>query len=237
LLAVSVVNQSRVYHKKVDVDIREWHNYTIQWTENNATFLVDGITVATTEKVPRKIGLGFYAGVDNSCHQYRGDPQTGTGKPEDAYAYFWNGIWEIPLALNHTFSLILDRYEITAPDNSEVFTNLLEEADQRIADAETAGANTTYLWKTHRESFLELEATSYLGSSSYIAMTAIREHLLGITNHLVSATEALTSARENRRDRDLEIMRAQYQLAVTYLITNQPEEAERYLDMIMTRDN
>jgi len=34
------------------IDMREWHTYTIIWDKNNATFLVDRETIATTNKTP-----------------------------------------------------------------------------------------------------------------------------------------------------------------------------------------
>jgi hypothetical protein len=52
--ATSIVN-SNVYNQSIiDVDISEWHTYTILWGADNATFLIDGNIVATTEEVPER---------------------------------------------------------------------------------------------------------------------------------------------------------------------------------------
>jgi hypothetical protein len=37
----------------IDIDVTEWHTYTILWEPNEATFLVDGDVVATSDKPPR----------------------------------------------------------------------------------------------------------------------------------------------------------------------------------------
>ncbi len=48
----SVASHELLFSSRVDdVDIREWHTYKILWEENNATFLIDGRVVASTENV------------------------------------------------------------------------------------------------------------------------------------------------------------------------------------------
>jgi hypothetical protein len=34
------------------IDMREWHTYTIIWDKNNATFLIDGEVITTTNRTP-----------------------------------------------------------------------------------------------------------------------------------------------------------------------------------------
>lgn len=42
------------YWSKSDVDVREWHTYTIEWSPDLVTFMIDGDTVGrTTERIPR----------------------------------------------------------------------------------------------------------------------------------------------------------------------------------------
>jgi hypothetical protein len=48
------VNGEYTLRKKLTgIDVTEWHNYTILWEPNAATFLVDGEVVAITDKPPR----------------------------------------------------------------------------------------------------------------------------------------------------------------------------------------
>jgi hypothetical protein len=60
----SVVDNQLVFREPViGIDIRDWHTYIILWQENNATFLVDGEVVGTTDKVPSakmtsEVGIG-----------------------------------------------------------------------------------------------------------------------------------------------------------------------------------
>ncbi len=51
--ATSGSSTSSIVRKSVTgVDLTEWHDYTIRWNKENATFLVDGVVVATIDVVP-----------------------------------------------------------------------------------------------------------------------------------------------------------------------------------------
>ena len=50
---LSLDNDKILFTQRIHgVDIREWHTYTILWRPGNATFLVDGLIVASTTEVP-----------------------------------------------------------------------------------------------------------------------------------------------------------------------------------------
>ena len=48
----TVGNIEKLWEPITGIDIREWHTYTILWAPSNATFLVDGEVVATTDQAP-----------------------------------------------------------------------------------------------------------------------------------------------------------------------------------------
>jgi hypothetical protein len=54
---------TRLWKPITDIDITQWHTYTILWEPDNGTFLVDGVVVATTDRVPK---TGMVAAVFNT---------------------------------------------------------------------------------------------------------------------------------------------------------------------------
>jgi hypothetical protein len=58
-------DQVLFYQPLSDVDIREWHTYTVLWRPGNGTFLVDGEVVAITPNVPyEQLSAMFYIEID-----------------------------------------------------------------------------------------------------------------------------------------------------------------------------
>jgi hypothetical protein len=53
----------------VGIDMTEWHTYTILWGEGDATFLIDGVIVARTDRVPTsEMGIMFFL-TDKICYE------------------------------------------------------------------------------------------------------------------------------------------------------------------------
>jgi len=228
LVAMTVINHSAVFLSKVRVDFREEHNYTICWSIDNATFLVDGLKVATTDKVPKDVGLGFFAIADNSCHHYR---DTSVPKPADAVP-FWDNSWEMSLGIDHNFSLILDQYQIRSANFTNNFTSAIENARGRIIEAESAGVNASYLWEIHGKAAEEFENTGYLKASSYKEMLSIGLILPDLVLRFATANDKLSDFRKMDRERDLKRMGAHYRMAVISLTEGDPQESRRHLDLI-----
>jgi hypothetical protein len=59
----SVGGYLKMWEPISEIDIRDWHTYTIIWEPENATFLVDGEIVANTTQAPR---YNMNAGIENT---------------------------------------------------------------------------------------------------------------------------------------------------------------------------
>jgi hypothetical protein len=71
-MACAQLDGDFVFLKQIEgIDLTEWHTYKILWEPENATFLIDGVVVAETDKVPQvgmSIHLNWWAGTNLTLH-------------------------------------------------------------------------------------------------------------------------------------------------------------------------
>jgi len=72
--------------RAVDVDVTQWHAYTIRWQTDAVAFLVDGAEILRTPLIPRG-PLGLVLWIDNQYAAWRPDGSLGYGTLENPAAW------------------------------------------------------------------------------------------------------------------------------------------------------
>jgi hypothetical protein len=180
--AGALVNDTDTYQEKItDVDITQWHNYTITWNRDNATFLIDNQVVGQTSEVPISrtqimVMLGSsMLGNRTSMLKVGG--------------YYWSDI-----DLDHDTSIEIDHVKITAnktqfDDWNQKITHNFTETKELIRQAEMVGINTT------RARGIYSQAQDSWKNRTYLFQTT-RTHLQTIHNTLNPAIENLDKIRQ-----------------------------------------
>jgi hypothetical protein len=137
-----VRNDTRVRNPIEGLDLSDWHNYTILWGYENATFYIDDQIVATTSEVPTT-PLSIAIHMENFHKREGGDGIYGG-------FYFFD--------LEHNQSIQVDYIRVFAmndrlEDDYQRIQRLLANVSRQIEAATDSGLNTTQIWveQTHLE--------------------------------------------------------------------------------------
>jgi hypothetical protein len=122
------VKNSVVLRVPLEVDMTEWHTYRILWEESNATFLVDGKVVGTTNTSPNVPMFGelFLQNL------YRGE------SPDNEAAGFVDIVGNVSLQVDYI-------HLFTRKERFEAWSEEVSHAGQLIKEAEGRGINTIEL--------------------------------------------------------------------------------------------
>ncbi len=161
------INGSDVLQEDIShVDMREWHNYTILWMPSNATFLVDGEMVLTTEEVP-KVPLAVLILTHNRRVDLGPDGRT--------------TVWEwIPLKQDQWIQIdyvhvFMGREE--KAQYSEAANQTLTAASRVLLSAELKGIDTQKLLEEHAQAVEALHQDGYIPAELSSRMVSIAETL------------------------------------------------------------
>ncbi len=135
---ISLVNQSDVYMKNItEVDITQWHTYTILWDKENAIFMIDNKVIGQTDNVPsrrQRIMVLLQSGMFGT-----------TPTMLKVGGYYWSNI-----DLEHDVYLEIDYVKVYT--NTSHFENWNRSINQSfdhakglILEAESLGINTTQI--------------------------------------------------------------------------------------------
>jgi hypothetical protein len=202
--------------------MRQWHNYTIIWRPENATFQVDGETVFTTRQVPNvplSVGVLMQSRRDNLL------PGGIIERKDEAFFPLEEDQW-IKIDHIHVYMVQDEFDEYTSKANQS-----LRDALKTINSAKLGGIETDGLEEDHAQAQLALTQTGYIPGELYVRTVSIAEILPGYLDEL---SELFTLAEEKiesdslmgkdtrhleaQIDRALKAVReADYTLAIDYL--------------------
>jgi hypothetical protein len=202
------------------IDMRQWHNYTILWEPDNATFLVDGEVVLATRDVPN-VPVSVFVTTQN-----RRDDLTPDGRIE----------------LIEFFPLKQDQW--IQIDYVQVFVGraYVEEANQTLANAsrvlvsaELRGIDIQSLRDDHSEAIEALARDGYVPAELYVRMESVAGdlpiYLEELSDLFLAAEERIDAlSLEGRNTLALE---AQYERAKKALCECDYPLAVKHLEMIV----
>jgi hypothetical protein len=209
----------------IDIDVTEWHTYTISWEESNATFLVDGEVVAHTDQVPM-VDAKIYITV-RSLRVY--------GSPD---SYDTDGIF---FDTNQSTQIDFVRLFVDAErfrDWSEEISELLSGAEEAINEAEKRGIDTSGI----REDLYDRATDSWReGYCMYDRGKACLEKTIGFLEHWDEISEMFSTCavlveearQEGESDRTSKIMEGYYAQAQSEWKEYDVENTRLYLQKIL----
>ena len=209
---LSMVAGQTLFSQPIDgVDIREWHNYTILWRPGNATFLVDGVIVATTTNVPEEnLRVLFKLDIDIMQH--------GTWVPQPVI---------FPCESTDLVKVCTDEYiqidyirifleEERFKEMEREVSGLHSHALELIKGLEQRGENTTQLWTDYGESQENWQKNHYFYDEDYQHienMIDAIEQWDQITLMFTQAEEAIKELEQHGKNREATISKGDYNRA------------------------
>jgi hypothetical protein len=200
----SMVDEVVVFRKMItDIDIRDWHNYTIIWERGNATFMVDGKVVANVEgqgMVPDD-PMPIYIQIGNII--YCGEP--------------WDAFVSVNQSLEVDYLHLFYSDEEVYRNESEIITELFVNASHVIEEVESRGYDVQEQrnlysmaennW-TNYKIYLAIQSLEAIISSAEryeVADEIAREELFRLARKAIDKAEG--------KGMDVRVLRAQYTTA------------------------
>lgn len=181
--AISEINDTKFLRKYVmGTDMSDWHNYSILWEPDNATFLIDGEVLASTEIEP-SMPLAIVIHMEN----WDGN-KTYLDIEEDQF---------IEIDYVRVF-MDRDFYE----EYCEKTVELLNQSLEQIESAANFGLNTSHLLSDHLALVEEFDAEGYVHAGRFDAFEDFVSHVDELVGLFDDASEVIPTIVEDR-DRDM----------------------------------
>jgi hypothetical protein len=238
-----MANGSLVMSQRIDgLDTREWHTYTILWEPGNATFLIDGEVVASSQIVT-SIEVVATTWMENAVIKTEEQPL----RPDagGVFKILYDGYW-VRQYLDYNTSLTFDYVHLFV--SQERFEEILSEAGPEmdlllnrsrglIEYLESIGVNTTKLksdqtyqadnWRTDR--WLYHEAKPNLEK-----MISVMEHWEEINQMFADAENAINLI-EPQGKRELPMMKGDLNRAKSTWEEYDYDRTKNYLQNILAK--
>jgi hypothetical protein len=221
--ASAMITNEFVFLKPIEgIDLTEWHTYTILWEPENATFLIDGVVVATTNQVPQvrmKLFLSWWAGTNLTL-------QTQTVGQEE---YYVDEYIQVDYA-----SVFIPNKKFHEMD--EEITGLLSHALSLIDELEQKNEDTTHLRTKYGEAQSEWQENQYLYDEAKPRLEAIINaigHWDEIKNLYSQAGETIKALEQEGMSREATMAKGDYSRVEEAWAEYDYDTAKYYLQKII----
>ena len=217
-----IINNEPVLIEPVDINLRDWHTYTIHWEPDNATFFIDGKKILTTNQVPYS-SMHIGACVSNAAFEVTDYVKwlgtEGTDLDE----------W---IQIDYTHFFMEEKQHSEYVRDAE---SILLAASQKIQEAERHGLAIDNFHEYQADATEALEEGEYIPGQLYTKIKAVAdlssEDLVMFAQLFPEAQEKLQSLQgdaENRTE-----LEAKYMLVQTEWDKCNFEVSEFYLRLII----
>jgi len=219
------INGSLVQQEDISyIDMRQWHNYTIIWKPENATFLVDNETVFTTQQVPNvPVAISVIA-------QNRHDNLLPGGVVElKEFFPLRQRQW---IQIDHIHVYMEDE---EYNDYISAASQALRQAQNTIRDAKLGGIDTDGLEEDHAQAQQALDQKGYIPAELHRRIVGTAETL---PNYLDRLADLFTKAERRVQSyksegRDTQYLESQVEKALKALREAEYTLANSNLERIM----
>jgi len=189
-------------HKIEGIDPTPWHNYTILWTEQNATWLVDDDVVWQILEAPPD-PMSVRIEIMNERYVKSG---------EIGIFNYGKDVWGLPIDLEQDIQLEIEKLQVfTDKEEVEKRAGEMEEdlatAKSLIQTAGERGMNTTRMWSEYTDAQQDLESKGLIHAELHLRITHINEHLDEVSRLYAQAKELIEKKKQDDpQDRNLIIL-------------------------------
>ena len=196
--AYTVANGSVVYESLYEIDITEWHNYTISWEPGNLTYLVDGKVVSFSDSSP-SVPMHCIINLWNNV-----------GIKEDGTVARMDIEQDVTIQVDHIrFFTTVERFNESSRDVDSRFTHTskkIEEAELNGIDALVLNQQLDSARRTWGNGYYSHPRTVMALDSLDALVDEVLENHEQVESMLDRAEKAIENALGNIEDRELAIM-------------------------------
>lgn len=171
-----------------DIDIGEWHNYTILWGPNNSTVLVDDRVVARIKETPM-VPMAIHIQAENTRYGEKGDYEV-TEEAAMKYIDLDRDVWV------QVESIQVDMAEERYHEYSEEVLERLEEVSRQVEAAREKELTIDSIQLLHANAIQDWQDDGHVHAVLFLELVEISERLAVMLEHADELIELFSDAEE-----------------------------------------